>query len=55
MVRLSEESSKGGVILIPDKIKLALDGRLALADFHCRLAESRENRIICKLHEPLLY
>jgi long-chain acyl-CoA synthetase len=41
--------------LIPDKIKLALDGHLTLANFHRRLAELRGDRIICKLHEPLRY
>jgi long-chain acyl-CoA synthetase len=40
---------------IPDKIQLALDRDLTLANLHSRVAELRGDRKFLKLHEPLDY
>ena len=41
--------------LIPDKVRLALDRKLTLADLHRRVAEARGNDHFMRLHEPLAY
>lgn len=40
---------------LPDKFKLAMDRDLTLGNLFERLAESRNDRMMCKLHEPLRY
>ncbi len=41
--------------LIPDKVQLALDRKLTLADLHRRVADLRGDGSFLKLHEPLAY